>query len=280
MSEHRSWTAIVLAGGRSSRMGRDKLTVDIGGSSSVVRVLADLGTGPVIVVGSPPEGWAVPGDCLVIREDPPFSGPAAAIGAALPHVRTPVVAVLAGDMPFAVPVATAAVGHLTPVVDACIPVDSAGRRQHLCAAYRTDALRAAAACFASLVDLSVRTLLDGLSIAEFPAPDDGLVDLDVLTDVERARRLAGGIADTGRRIRSKGHVMDEWIAAVCRELRIEPTVDVPALLDIARDAAHSVERPAAPVTTYLAGWAIATGADPADVSARLAALAAGWTAPE
>lgn len=74
--------------------------------------------------------------------------------------------------------------------------------------------------------------------------------------------------------------MDEWIAAVCRELGIEPAVDVPALLDIARDAAHSVERPAAPVTTYLAGWAIAMGADAADVSARLSALAAGWTAPE
>ena len=74
--------------------------------------------------------------------------------------------------------------------------------------------------------------------------------------------------------------MDEWIAAVCRELEIEPTLDVPALLDIARDAAHAVERPAAPVTTFLAGWAIASGAEPADVSARLAALASGWTASE
>lgn len=72
--------------------------------------------------------------------------------------------------------------------------------------------------------------------------------------------------------------MDEWIAAVCRELEISPDVDVPALLDIARDAAHAVERPAAPVTTFLAGWAIAQGADPQDVSARLAGLAAGWTA--
>lgn len=74
--------------------------------------------------------------------------------------------------------------------------------------------------------------------------------------------------------------MDEWIAAVCRELEIAPDLDVRALLDIARDAAHAVERPAAPVTTYLAGWAIAKGADPADVSARLSALASGWTAAE
>lgn len=193
-----SWTAIVLAGGRSARMGVDKLAIDIAGMSSLARVLRDLGDAvPVIVVGpviAVPDGVPVP---VMVREDPPFAGPAAAIGAALPLVHTPIVGVIAGDMPFAVPVATAAVDHLPAGVDACVPVDSSDRRQYLCSAYRTDALRAAVAGFGALADLSVRRLIDGLSITEFPAPEDGMVDVDVPTDVERARRLAEGIADTG-----------------------------------------------------------------------------------
>lgn len=70
--------------------------------------------------------------------------------------------------------------------------------------------------------------------------------------------------------------MDEWITAVCAELGIRASADVAAILDVARDAAHGVERPAAPVSTYLMGWAVAGGADPADVAERIARLAAGW----
>ncbi len=36
-----------------------------------------------------------------------------------------------------------------------------------------------------------------------------------------------------------------------------PDVDQQMLLDIARDAAHAVDRPAAPITTYLLGYAAA-----------------------
>lgn len=70
--------------------------------------------------------------------------------------------------------------------------------------------------------------------------------------------------------------MDEWITAVCTELGIQAATDVAAILNVARDAAHGVERPAAPVSTYLMGWAVAGGADPADVAERIARLAAGW----
>ena len=198
MSQSRSWTAIVLAGGRSARMGADKLAIDIAGGSSLARVLHDLGDSvPVIVVGPSIDVSDATTPPVVVREDPPFTGPAAAIGAALPHVHTPVVVVLAGDMPFAAPVAKVAVAHLSTLADACIPVDSAGRRQYLCAAYRTDALRAAAADAGSLADLSVRRLVEGLSIVEIPTSDDAVVDLDEPADVERARWLADGIADTG-----------------------------------------------------------------------------------
>lgn len=70
--------------------------------------------------------------------------------------------------------------------------------------------------------------------------------------------------------------LDDWIAAVVADLGLTEGVDVKAVLDLARDVAHGVERPAAPVTTWLAGMAVATGADPAEVGARIRALAAGW----
>lgn len=70
--------------------------------------------------------------------------------------------------------------------------------------------------------------------------------------------------------------MDEWVAAVAKELGVEGDADVATLLEIARVAAHNVERPAAPVTTFLAGLAVGKGADLAGVSRQISALAEGW----
>lgn len=59
-------------------------------------------------------------------------------------------------------------------------------------------------------------------------------------------------------------------AALSTDLGVSlPEVDLQLLLDIARDAAHAVDRPAAPVTTYLLGYAAAlaggtSAADSAD----------------
>lgn len=49
--------------------------------------------------------------------------------------------------------------------------------------------------------------------------------------------------------------LEEWIDQVCAELDLPPDVDRTLLLDIARDVAHGVARPAAPLTTYLVGLA-------------------------
>ena len=70
--------------------------------------------------------------------------------------------------------------------------------------------------------------------------------------------------------------LDDWIEAVRRELGIDGDVDVTAILDVARVAAHGVARPAAPVTTYLLGVAAAAGLDPVEGARRLEALAEGW----
>jgi hypothetical protein len=70
--------------------------------------------------------------------------------------------------------------------------------------------------------------------------------------------------------------METWIDAACLELGISPPVNVPEILDLARDAAHNVERPAAPITTYLLGYAVAQGSDPIEAAAMLSRLATGW----
>jgi hypothetical protein len=75
--------------------------------------------------------------------------------------------------------------------------------------------------------------------------------------------------------------MQRWIAAVRAELDVPPELelDVAALLDLARVAAHGVLRPAAPLTTFLVGYAagLAGGSDD-DVARAISRIAA--IAPE
>lgn len=75
--------------------------------------------------------------------------------------------------------------------------------------------------------------------------------------------------------------LEEWTAAVCADLGLAPGVlDAKILLDVARDAAHGVARPAAPLTTYLVGVAVGQGVPLSEAVARVTALASGWAAPE
>jgi hypothetical protein len=72
--------------------------------------------------------------------------------------------------------------------------------------------------------------------------------------------------------------MQAWIDAVCAELGITADVDADAILAVARDAAHNVERPAAPISTYLLGIAAAAGVDVNEAAERIGQLAKGWSA--
>ncbi len=73
--------------------------------------------------------------------------------------------------------------------------------------------------------------------------------------------------------------VDDWVAAAADALGITDEIDVTLLLDLAREAAHAVARPAAPVTTYLLGLAVARGADAEASAATLVELAREWPAP-
>lgn len=77
-------------------------------------------------------------------------------------------------------------------------------------------------------------------------------------------------------------VLQEWTAALKADLFIDLEVDRALLLALAGDAAHGVARPAAPLTTFLVGYAAGqAGGGPDAVAAaarRAGELAARWSA--
>ena len=71
--------------------------------------------------------------------------------------------------------------------------------------------------------------------------------------------------------------LDKWIDAACAELGVDrASVNERVILDLARDTAHQVDRPAAPVTAFILGVAVGTGRDLTDVAGRLTAMANDW----
>lgn len=79
-------------------------------------------------------------------------------------------------------------------------------------------------------------------------------------------------------------VLTTWIAELAAALGVDPAdVDRTLLLDVARDAAHGVARPAAPLTTFLVGYAAGLrggGAEAVSSSAAVAQRLAGEQAPK
>lgn len=76
--------------------------------------------------------------------------------------------------------------------------------------------------------------------------------------------------------------LERWATDLAAALELDPAiVDITLILDLARDAAHGVARPAAPITTFLVGYAFALRGgshdDLSDLATRASALAASHT---
>jgi molybdenum cofactor guanylyltransferase len=216
---------VVLAGGDSRRLGRDKLAADLGGRTVLAALLDGLGSfvpGVDVVLVGPPERSTT--GARVVQEDPPGGGPVAGLAAGLaadlvgPSAADPaaklqdddLVAVLAGDQPFAaaaLPLLAAATapggalggalggavdGALGGAVDGALGVDADGRDQPLLAVYRTGPLRRALAELADesgLVGARVRDVVTRLRLARVVLPETAALDVDTAQDLERARAV-------------------------------------------------------------------------------------------
>ncbi len=179
--------AIVLAGGRSSRYGSDKLLVEIDGRSLLDRVVlaASAAASAVVVVGD--VSGPLPPGVRVTREEPAYAGPFAAVAAGMLLVDAEVVLVLAGDLldpaPAIGPLLDALAAH--PHADAAVVVDrdGGGRRQPLLAAFRVLPLRG---CIAGVdsVGRPASALFDGLHVVEVADPAQWSRDVDTPADLE------------------------------------------------------------------------------------------------
>lgn len=268
--------AIVLAGGRSSRLdGVPKAEFTGAGLTLRERSFAAVRDARVmVVVGDLPTG-RIPAAARLARESPPFGGPAAAIAAGMAALADRAIdangftIVLACDMPgvAAAVQALLAAFPVSPEVDGLIAVDG-GRRQPLVAVYRNSALRDAIAAHNSadgLTGLPVFRLIDGLSLTPIVVPAGSTADVDTWADAAHfgltAPKQPGSLEPRRKGESMDGHKDDDevlraWSTRLAEELDIGGLdVDINAILGLAGRAAHAVLRPAAPLTTFLVGYA-------------------------
>ncbi|MBS3180723.1 NTP transferase domain-containing protein [Leucobacter manosquensis] len=298
--------AIIFAGGRGSRLGGvDKATIELGGVRLIDRVVAavrGIGVMRPVVVGATD---ATPRGCVAVREHPPYSGPLAALAAGLAAIDCSVdeVLLLACDL-VRPDLVVARLRDHAPAggEDATLLRDPDGRAQWLAGRYRVAALtRAIAALDGAVADEPLRRVTAALEIRWLDADASTVADIDTPADLARARSSPGSLAEassaapTGSASNTHGGTMsqsnhlppealDAWLAAAAAELDVGPeTVRIGTVLDVARDVAHDVARPAAPLSTFLLGVAYGRSgeADPARLQSlahQLTDRAAAWKA--
>lgn len=189
--------AIVLAGGRSARLGGEpKALLRYDGmtllqrSVSVARGLCER----VVVLGD--VAAAEIRDVIITRENPPFGGPVAGIGAGMDALAqgsaSRFTVVLACDMPH-IEYAVAALADAAQTAgaedvswpDGFIAVDTHGRQQPLAALYRTAALTSALDArrrSGGLDGCPVFSLIADLALEPVPVPESSTDDVDSWED--------------------------------------------------------------------------------------------------
>jgi len=197
---------VVLAGGRSSRMGVPKAALDWHGSTLLrrtVSVVARAVTGPVLVVRAPGQPLPdLPPEVEVAADPREGLGPlqGMAVGLAALSDRADAAFVCSTDLPFLHPAFIGAVLRaLTPELDVALPV-ARGYPQPLAAAYRTSLAPVVASLVAAdrlrpaflfdqcrVLRLDDATLRADPAVAAFDPGLDSVVNVNEAQEYELAR---------------------------------------------------------------------------------------------
>ncbi|MDR6906231.1 CTP:molybdopterin cytidylyltransferase MocA [Agromyces sp. 3263] len=196
--------AVILMGGRATRLdGVAKGDLRVGGRTLLERVVDAASVARNRVVVGEPGVSVLPTGVRVVREEPRFGGPAAAVAAGVAALPTDAGAVLllAGDQPFvaeAVPILLAALDAdraRDQLHDGVRAVDAAGRAQHLTSVIRRSALVAAitatGAAGASLDGVAMRRLLEPLRLLDVQVPEAATMDVDTWADAKAVGATGG-----------------------------------------------------------------------------------------
>ncbi len=186
-------TALILAGGDSRRMGRDKTRIEFDGQPLLQRVIGQMKVlfpQVLVSVRQARVGIDVPQIC----DEIPGAGPLAGLCAGLEHAETPWVFAVAADMPFLNPGLIGQLAQKRNSSQAVVPVVK-GYPQPLTAFYARSALPVIQAVLAGSGKHSLRSVLERLDVLwvdekNLIGADPGLrsfVDLDTPDDLLRAR---------------------------------------------------------------------------------------------
>ncbi|HEY7984704.1 MAG TPA: molybdenum cofactor guanylyltransferase [Ktedonobacterales bacterium] len=161
---------VVLAGGASRRMGRDKAALALGGRPLLAWVVAALRAAfaEVVVIGPQERAALVPG-VAIVPDAFPGQGPLGGIATALGHSGGARIFVAACDMPFLDPALARRLATLAPEAAAVVPRSARGL-EPLCACYGRACLPVALALLAR-GELALSGLLVGVA-ARIVAPGE------------------------------------------------------------------------------------------------------------
>lgn len=190
---------MVTAGGRSSRMRRDKALLKLGDTAMIERVIAALRpvTSSVSIIANDPlyEKFGLP----VFSDTHQGLGPIEAIRTALCNTSAPRVALAGCDMPFVTTELFAFLIDQAERYDAVVPLDSEGRIEPLCAVYSTAVLSEVGRLIekgdlktARLFDLIKARIVEFEEVRHLPHSELFFENINTPRDYARAIRLAGG----------------------------------------------------------------------------------------
>ncbi len=190
---HPGTTAIVLAGGRSSRFGRDKLVEPLDGQPLLWRAIEAVSTvcATVVVVAPPGTTPSLPGRVLLVHDPRPFEGPLAAVAVGLAAVTDARAVIAGGDMPTLVPAVLHAMSAAIGDGIAVATLEGDGRSTILPMALDVAAARPVLAALLAAGERRLGALVRALPGTEIRAATWRLLDPDgrTLRDVDEPADL-------------------------------------------------------------------------------------------